>query len=278
MKTVWISLGTLCVASVAGAADDGAKAMLSRVHAKAEADVETAYWARGAIVDRNPFSAQSVDLSADLSPFGYVGGYAWSVSSLSRDGQSATRRNAYNEVDYGVYYGYALALADGWALDSTVAKKWVTLPGYRPHAHTISEWNVSQALRNPYATPYYLLRRAVDGQEWCYWDVGLERSWQLLDRLTLTARVFGELGDARHFRAQYGANPNAADGRYSHGLMALNLLLRLDYAVTDALSVFAFVHQFDVVQSDARDALDASSAPESVKDLTIGGIGLTLKF
>ncbi len=278
MKTVWISLGTLCVASVAGAADDGAKAMLSRVHAKAEADVETAYWARGAIVDRNPFSAQSVDLSADLSPFGYVGGYAWSVSSMLRDGQSATRRNAYNEVDYGVYYGYALALADGWALDSTVAKKWVTLPGYRPHAHTISEWNVSQALRNPYATPYYLLRRAVDGQEWCYWDVGLERSWLLLDRLTLTARVFGELGDARHFRAQYGANPNAADGRYSHGLMALNLLLRLDYAVTDWLSVFAFVHQFDVVASDARDALDASSAPESIKDLTIGGVGLTFKF
>ena len=197
---------------------------------------------------------------------------------MSRAGQSATRRNAYNEVDYGVYYGYALALADGWALDSTVAKKWVTLPGYRPHAHTISEWNVSQALRNPYATPYYLLRRAVDGQEWCYWDVGLERSWQLLDRLTLTARVFGELGDARHFRAQYGANPNAADGRYSHGLMALNLLLRLDYAVTDWLSVFAFVHQFDVVASDARDALDASSAPESIKDLTIGGVGLTFKF
>lgn len=278
MKAVWISLGTLCVASVAGAADDGAKAMLSRVHAKAEADVETAYWARGAIVDRNPFSAQSVDLSADLSPFGYVGGYAWSVSSMSRDGQSATRRNAYNEVDYGVYYGYALELAEGWALDSTVAKKWVTLPGYRPHAHTISEWNVSQALRNPYATPYYLLRRAVDGQAWCYWDVGLERSWLLLDRLTLTARVFGELGDARHFRAQYGANPNAADGRYSHGLMALNLLLRLDYAVTDWLSVFAFVHQFDMVASDARDALDASSAPESIKDLTIGGVGFTLKF
>ena len=278
MKTIWISLGALCVASVAGAADDGAKPTLSRVHAKAEADVETAYWARGAIVDKNPFSAQSVDLSADLSPFGYVGGYAWSVSSMSRDGQSATRRNAYNEVDYGVYYGYALKIADDWALDSTVAKKWVTLPGYRPHAHTISEWNFSQALRNPYATPYYLLRRAVDGQEWCYWDVGLERSWQLLDRLTLTARVFGELGDARHFRAQYGANPNAADGRYSHGLMALNLLLRLDYAVTDWLSVFAFVHQFDVVASDARDALDASSAPESIKDLTIGGVGLTFKF
>ncbi len=273
-----IGVVALFAASAACAADDADKTFLSRIHAKAEADVETAYWARGAIVDTNPFSAQSVDLSTDLSPFGYVGGYAWSVSSMSRSGQSATRRNAYNEVDYGVYYGYALGLAEGWTLDSTVAKKWVTLPGYRPHAHTISEWNVSQALRNPFVTPYGLLRRAVAGQEWCYWDIGLERGWSLTDRLTLTARVFGELGDARHFRAQYGANPNAADGAYSHGLMALNLLLRLDYAVTDNLSVFAFVHQFDVVQSDARDALDASSAPESVKDLTIGGVGLTLKF
>ena len=44
------------------------------------------------------------------------------------------------------------------------------------------------------------------------------------------------------------------------------------------MSVFAFVHQFDVVQPDARDALDASSAPESVKDLTIGGVGCTLRF
>lgn len=271
-------VGWLCLAAATCAADDADKTLLSRIHAKAEADVETAYWARGAIVDTNPFSAQSVDLSADLAPFGYVGGYAWSVSSMSRSGQSATRRNAYNEVDYGVYAGYALELAEGWALDSTVAKKWVTLPGYRPHAHTISEWNVSQALRNPFVTPYGLLRRAVAGQEWCYWDVGLERGWSLTDRLTLTVRVFGELGDARHVRAQYGANPNAADGAYSHGLMALNLLLRLDYAVTDNLSVFAFVHQFDVVQSDARDALDASSAPESVKDLTIGGVGLTLKF
>ncbi len=280
-KKLPFAVCALCAAalSVASAADGGAaQTALARIHAKAEADVETAYWARGAIVDKRPFSAQSADLSADLAPFGYVGGYAWSVSSMSRSGQSAARRNAYNEVDYGVYCGYALEFAEGWTLDSTVAKKWVTLPGYRPHAHTISEWNFSQALRNPFVTPYYLLRRAVDGQEWCYWDVGLERGWTLTDRLTLTARVFGELGDARHFRAQYGANPNAADGAYSHGLMALNLLLRLDYAVTDNLSVFAFVHQFDVVASDARDALDASSAPESVKDLTIGGVGLTLKF
>jgi len=248
-----------------------------RTHVSAYADIETAYWARGAIVDKRPYSAQFADLSFDLDPFGRIGGYAWSVSSLSKSGQSATRRNAYNEVDYGVYYGYGLELAEDWTLDTTVAKKWVTLPGYRPHANTISEWNVSQSLKNPYVTPYYLLRRAYNGQHWCYWEVGLTRSWKFLEDFTFTATVFGELGDSRHFAAQYGANPHGS-GRYSDGLMALNLMLRLDYAVTEWLGVFAFVHQFDVVSSDARAALDASTTPESRKDLTIGGVGVALNF
>lgn len=250
--------------------------VVRRTHVSAYADIESAYWARGAIVDRKPFSAQFADLSFDLDPVGRIGGYVWSVSSLSKSGQSATRRNAYNEVDYGVYYGYGLELAEDWILDTTVAKKWVTLPGYHPHAHSISEWNVSQALKNPYVTPYYLLRRAYNGQYWCYWDVGLTRSWKFLEDFTFTATVFGELGDSRHFAAQYGANPHG--GRYSDGLMALNLMLRLDYAVTEWLGVFAFVHQFDVVSSDARDALDASTTPESRKDLTIGGVGVALNF
>ena len=281
-----ILCGTILAAAVsaAGAAmageGSGATNLVSevrrRVSASAYADIESAYWARGAIVDKRPYSAQFADLSFNLDPFGRVGGYAWSVSSLSKSGQSATRRNAYNEVDYGVYYGYGLELAEDWILDTTVAKKWVTLPGYRPHANTISEWNVSQALKNPYVTPYYLLRRAYNGQHWCYWEVGLTRSWKFLEDFTFTATVFGELGDSRHFAAQYGANPHG--GRYSDGLMALNLMLRLDYAVTEWLGVFAFVHQFDVVSSDARDALDASSAPEALKDLTMGGIGVTVNF
>ena len=248
-----------------------------RLSFSAFADVESAYWARGAVVDKRPFSAQFADISFDLDPFGRVGGYAWSVSSLSKSGQSATRRNAYNEVDYAVYYGYGLELAEEWTLDTTIAKKWVTLPGYRPHANTISEWNVSQSLKNPYVTPYYLLRRAYNGQKWCYWDVGLTRSWNFLDDFTFTATAFGEFGDSRHFAAQYGANPHG-NGRYSDGLMALNLMLRVDHEVTENVGLFAFVHQFDVVSSDARDALDASTTPESRKDMTIFGVGVTVNF
>ena len=126
-------------------------------------------------------------------------------------------------------------------------------------------------------TPYYLLRRAYHGQQWCYWEVGLTRAWKFLEDFTFTATFFGELGDSRHFAAQYGANPHGS-GRYSDGLMALNLMLRLDYAVTERLGLFAFVHQFDVVSSDARDALDASTKSESRKDLTICGVGVTVNF
>ena len=282
-----ILCGTILAAAVSAAGTaiagegSGATNLVSevrrRVSASAYADIETAYWARGAIVDKRPYSAQFADLSFNLDPFGRIGGYAWSVSSLSKSGQSATRRNAYNEVDYAVYYGYGLKLAEEWTLDTTVAKKWVTLPGYRPHASTISEWNVSQSLKNPYVTPYYLLRRAYHGQKWCYWDVGLTRSWKFLDDFTFTATAFGEFGDSRHFAAQYGANPRGS-GRYSDGLMALNLMLRLDYAISENFGLFAFVHQFDVVSSDARAALDRDTSPQSRKDMTILGIGMAVNF
>ena len=272
-----LALCAMCAVFAAKGETNLVHEVMKRTHVSAYADIETAYWARGVISDKKPYSAQFIDLSFDLNPFGRIGGYVWTASALATSGQSYTRRNAYNEFNYAVYYGYGLELAEDWTLETTIAKKWVVLPGYRPHVHSFSEWDISQSLKNPYVTPYYLLRRAYHGQQWCYWDVGLTRSWKFLEDFTFTATFFGEFGDSRHFAAQYGANPHG-NGRYSDGLMALNLLLRLDYAVTENFGIFAFVHQFDVVSSDARAALGASSKPETVKDLTIGGIGVQLNF
>lgn len=276
-KTLMVAVAAM---SALGAWADGTNAWEEvgrRLSFNAFADIESAYWARGAIVDKNPFSAQYVSLEADLEPFGRIGGYAWSVSSMSRDGQAANRQNFYNEVDYAAYYGYAWEIAEEWTLDTTFGSKWVTLPGYHPHAETVYEWNLMQALKNPYVTPYYLMRRAYYPVDWCYWDVGITRSFELLERLTLTLTAFGEFGNSRHFISQYGPHPGG-DGGYANGLMALNLMVRFDYAVTDWLGLFAFVHQFDVVSDDARSALDANTNPESLKDLTIFGVGFTLKF
>lgn len=67
-----------------------------RVNVYAYADIETAYWVRGAIVDKNPYSAQFADLSFDFDPFGCVGGYAWSVSSLPMREMRWTHRTHLN--------------------------------------------------------------------------------------------------------------------------------------------------------------------------------------
>ena len=41
---------------------------------------------------------------------------------------------------------------------------------------------------------------------------------------------------------------------------------------------YAFVHQFDIVSSAGRDAMEESRAPESRTDLTIGGVGVKVNF
>lgn len=242
------------------------------------AEIQSAYLARGMVVDARPFSAQFVDGEVMLGDFGHIGGHAWSVTSLSGKGQGAAKRNAYNEVDYNLHYVYDWELAEDWSLENRVARQWVTLPGYHGKASTICEWQAAQTLKNPFVTPYWLLRHACRPSPWNYWDIGLKRSFELCDGLTFTIDFFGELGDAHHFRAQYGAKPDNPSSRYHGGLQALNLVLRLDYAITENLGVYAFVWQFDIVSDDARDSVKASSAPESKRDLTVGGIGLSLNF
>ena len=113
---------------------------------------------------------------------------------------------------------------------------------------------------------------------WSYWDIGAKRSFALTDDLSFTVDFFGDCGDARHFASQYGPKPDAPSSRYRGGLMALNLVLRLDYKITEYLNVYAFVWQFDVVSDEARDTLKATHLPEARRDLTVGGVGLSLSF
>ena len=242
------------------------------------AEIQSAYLARGTVVNADPFSAQFINGDVKLGRFGRLGGHAWSVTALSRAGQGASRRNAYNEVDYNLHYIYDWEMAEGWTLENRVARQWVTLPGYRGKASTFCEWHAAQTLHNPWVTPYWLLRHCCRPSPWNYWDVGLRRSFGLTEDLSFTVDLFGELGDAHHFAAQYGPKPGKPGSRYHGGLQALNLVLRLDYKVTDYFGLYAFAWQFDIVSEDARDAVKASPAPESKRDLAVFGMGMSLSF
>lgn len=281
MKTMLLAAVLLSSAFPAASAEEPEEAdrvqWREYVSVNAFAEIQSSYVARGKVVDAHPFSAQFIGGVFRLGDFGRIGGYAWSVSSLTGDGQSAVKRYAYNEVDYNLRYSYGFEVAEGWTLDSFAARQWVTLPGY-PGANTICEWQTGQSMVNPFVTPYWFLRHASRPAQWNYWCVGLRRSFEIAEDLTFSVNFYGDLGDSRHFLSQYGAKPDAPGSSYRDGLQALNLVLRLNYKLTENLVLYAFVWQFDVVSADARAALKASSAAEAKRDVTVGGAGVALNF
>ena len=74
------------------------------------------------------------------------------------------------------------------------------------------------------------------------------------------------------------SNRRKASGSWRGGLQALNLVLRLDYRLSEHVSLFGYVGQFCLVHDDARRAVKAASGPEMRRDITHGGIGIALDF
>jgi len=245
---------------------------------RAYADVESAYISRGYIWDVRPYSAQFVDGALHLGPFGSIDASVWTMSATSDRGQSGRMsRRAYAEIDYVLRYTYDVKLAKDWTLSNGIARQWVTNPGYVT-GRTLCDFQFTQSLQNPYLTPYWKLRTIRHPYDANYAFVGVKKAWTLLEGLSLTVDVYGDFSDRRDFEHLYGPKPWAPASRYRGGLQALNLVFRLDYALTEHVGLFAFVGQFDVVHGDARRALKATKIPEARRDLTYGGVGISVAF
>ena len=244
----------------------------------AYADIETAYVCRGFIWDARPYSAQYADTVVDFDKFGRAEASTWTYSAMSSSGTSARMsRYAYAEVDYLLRYYYDIEIADGWRLQNGVGRQWVTTPGYRG-GRTLMDWQALQVLHNPWLTPYWRLRVIRRPIQELYWVIGVKRSFSLLDDLSLTFDLFGDLGNNRHYVNLYGPRGGKPGAGYTGGLQALTFMTRLDYALVDHVNLFAFVGQFCLVSSDARDAVKAASGPEMRRDLTFGGVGIAVDF
>ena len=242
------------------------------------ADVESAYICRGYVWNVRPYSAQFVDGEIDLGAFGRFDASVWTMSALTSKGTSDRfTRYAYAEADYLLRYSYDIELAEDWRLTTGIARQWVTNPGY-VGGRTVCDWQVMQSLKNPYLTPYWKVRAIHRPFNETYWIVGVRRGFELLEDLTMTVDFFGDLGDHRHYANLYGAKAGDPTRRYHGGLQALNLVFRLDYALTQNIGLFAFVGQFCLVSDDARDAVKATKTPEARRDLTFGGVGVSFDF
>ena len=249
-----------------------------RLSFSASADVETAYICRGYVWDSRPYSAQEAAVEADLGFLGSVAASVWTYSAMSRSGHSAAMgRYAYAEADYLLRWYYDIDITEGWRLRNGLGRQWVTNPGF-DGGRTVCDWQALQVLKTPWVTPYWrlrLLRRPIDET---YWVVGVKRSFEVMDDLTFTVDFFGDLGDSRHFANLYGPKKRRPDSSYRGGLQALSLVLRLDYRLAEHVNLFAFVGQFGLVSDDARDAVKGIKAPEARRDLTYGGVGVSVNF
>ncbi len=261
-----------------GNGDSFADELGRRLSFSASADVETAYICRGYVWDSRPYSAQDAAVEADLGFLGSVAASVWTYSAMSRSGHSAEMsRYAYAEADYLLRWYYDIDLAEGWRLRNGLGRQWVTNPGFAG-GRTVCDWQALQVLKTPWVTPYWrlrLLRRPIDET---YWVVGVKRSFDLMEDLSFTVDLFGDLGDRRHFANLYGAKPGHPGSSWRGGLQALSLVLRLDYSLSEHVSLFAFVGQFSLVSDDARDAVKGIKAPEARRDLAYGGVGVSVGF
>ena len=249
-----------------------------RLSFNAYADIETAYICRGFVWDVRPYSAQYASAAVDLAPFGIIEPAIWTYSAMSSSGQSSHLSHyAYAEVDYLLRYYYDIDIAEGWRLRNGVGKQWVTNPGFSG-GRSVIDWQALQVLQTPWVTPYWRLRVIRCPFDETYWVLGVKRSFDILDDLAFTADIFGDVGDRRHMSNLYGDWADAHGRRLHWGLHALNIVLRLDYRLVEHVSLFAFVGQFCVGGNDARDAVKAAHGPECRRDLTFGGVGVSVDF
>ena len=85
-----------------------------------------------------------------------------------------------------------------------------------------------------------------------------------------------ENGDDRHFVRRYGAREGG--GSYRGGPQAVSCMLELSWKVSKNISLFTYVHQFDMVQDNARRNVKNTKTPCARRDLTLFSIGLRCRF
>ena len=282
MMAVWgLSFGcAVGWGAVAGEAEGDDVSFVERkwLSFHAFADVETAYISRGYIWDTRPYSAQYADTLLDFGQFGRAEASVWSYSAMSSSGTSdKMSRYAYAEIDYLLRYYFDINIAEDWRLQNGVGRQWVTNPGYHG-GRTITDWQVLQVLHNPWLTPYWRLRAIRRPIKELFWVSGVTRSFQLTEDLALTFDLSGDIGDNRRYVNLYGPRGGVDGARYRGGLKDFTFITRLDYALVDHVSLFAFIGQFCLLSSDARNAVKEAEGPEMRRDLTFGGVGVAIDF
>ncbi len=277
----WFCAVSVVLASAVAAGTNGVDLADVDLSLRYVPEARTAYISRARVCEDRPVMTQLVRVDGGLGPYGRAGLWHWDVSGLGNRRENLFRRS-FHEVDWGFFYRYDWKINDDWTLTSDVMKDWLTFPGARGRLRgrsdaTIHEYRLYEALKNPYLTPWCLIRRGTHPNDWTYYRVGAQHGFPLADSLTLTPIFYAELGDERHFRRRYG--PNVSGRSYHSGAQALVAQFELAWKVSDWISFTVSVTQFGLVSEDVRASImENGSRGQRRRDLTVFGVGAVVKF
>ena len=241
------------------------------------ADVESGYLtSSGMIYDTRPVATQYIYARLDSLSFGYLDGYVWTISSL-HDEQHVSHRALFNEFETVLRYGYNLRFPREFTLDTKIGGYWNPPVGYRSARMDYWGVNVEQSLKNPYVVPFWsglwLFGPKMRGRI----RAGLRKPFQLHEDFTVTPSVEAVWVDRRRFQAKYGENPED-DDMFGGAFTAITTSIRAEWRFMPDWTVFLSLHQFDMVNAQARDAVDSSHGYWQKSDWLIVRAGVSYEF
>ena len=242
-------------------------------------EVRSAYQSLGKIIEDHPMQVTFARVGVDTGTFGKFGIRNWDVSSLS-DRRADIHRHALYHTELGVSWQYDLELPWNWRLKTDLAiASWTFYRGFEDaDSNKDYRWHqIDQSLENPYIVPFYRLRRCVEGSDYLYFKAGFRRRFNFFEDYYLTPSVYVEGGNSRNHRRVLGKNVTGDDWGYG-GVSSINFRLEGGWRICGNVTAFVFVDQYEIVGSDARDSIAASTNKCVHNDLTIAGIGFRMNF
>lgn len=229
----------------------------------------------GTLGDTRPVCIQQVTWLANLGEYGELSGYGWTVSSL-HNRQHSVHREAYNQFETAVYYGYNWMIDRDLQLRSKFGPLWNPMIGYE-HAHNCNwGWHFVQSLENPVLTPYVNGLWMVSPTPRSRIRFGLQRQFAFSPAWSVVPSIETVWMDNRRYQSRYGGMPQ---DRFLGGAFAtMTIGLTLNWKFADSWKIFARVRQYDIINSQSRRAVKKQTAYYAKCDYMIFGLGIECNF
>lgn len=229
----------------------------------------------GSLGDTRPVAVNRADWSFNSSEYGEISGYFWTISSL-HDSQRHLHREAFNQFETAVYYGYVWSTGEV-AWHGKTGPLWNPMIGYKGGHNCELGWHFVARAQNGFAVPYVNALWMFEPYSRTRIRLGIEKGIAVGESWRVTPFVEAVWMDRARYVSRYGAPPN--HGRILGGVFAVATFgVKVTYALAENLNVFARVRQYDMIDAQARRAVRRKNSYYAKCDCPVAGIGLEFSF